>query len=228
MPLKIKTDKEVAQAFRKLFLVDPLSRLWTDKATELYNQQLKTVLAANNVMLYSTEKEEKSSIVERRNRTMKNIMWKYYTANNTQKYIDVLQSMVEKYNNTYHRSIKLTPSDARNPANYQHVHNALYAKVNARKATSPKFHDKVRITRKEGTFQKGFTPNWTEEVFTISSVKATKPPTYTIKDTLVEPVQGTFYSWVPLTDLEAWLSISNMLGGQLKTVVKTTLSFLGR
>ena len=69
------------------------------------------------------------------------------------------------------------------------------AKVNARKATSPKFHvgDKVRITRKEGTFEKGFTPNWTKKVFTVSSVKATKPPTYTIMDTLGEPVQGTFY-----------------------------------
>ena len=40
---------------------------------------------------------------------------------------------------------------------------------------------------------KGFTPNWTEEVFIISSMKATKPPTYTIKDTLGEPAQGTFY-----------------------------------
>ena len=38
-----------------------------------------------------------------------------------------------------------------------------------------------------------FTPNWTEEVFTISSVKATKPSTHTIKDILGEPFQGTFY-----------------------------------
>ena len=83
-------------------------------------------------------------------------MWKYFTANNTRKYIDILPSPVEKYNNTYHRSIELTPSDTRNSANYQHVHNALYAKVNARKATSPKFH--------VGTFEKGFTPNWTEEI----------------------------------------------------------------
>ena len=110
---------------------------------------------------------------------MKNVMWKYFTANNTQKYIDALPSMVEKYNNTYHRSIKLTPSDARNPASYQHLHNVLYAKVNARKATSSKFHvgdkvritrkkgtsskfhvgNKVRITRKKGTFEKGFTRN---------------------------------------------------------------------
>ena len=83
------------------------------------------------------------------------------------------QAWLETYNNTYHRSFKLTSSDARNPASYQHVHIALYAKVYARKATLPKFHvgDKVRITRKKGTFEKGFTPNWTEEVFTISSVK---------------------------------------------------------
>ena len=80
--------------------------------TESYNQQL--ILADNNMMLYSTENEEKLSSVERWNRMMKN-MWKYFTANNTQKYIDVLPSMVKGYNNTYHRSIKLTPSDARNP-----------------------------------------------------------------------------------------------------------------
>ena len=122
----------------------------------------------------------------------------------------------------------MTPLDAHNPAIYQHVHNALYGKVNARNATSSNFHvgDKVRITRKKGTFAKGFTPNWTAEVFTISSVKATKPPTYTIEDTREETVQWSFYvqelqlsaqeffriervlkkalnSWVPLTELEA-------------------------
>ena len=138
--MKTKTGKEVAHAFRNLFPSGPPSRVWTDKGTEFYNQQLKAVLAANNMTLYSTENEEKSSIVERWKRTMKNIMWKYFTANSMQKYIDVLSSMVEKYNNTYHRSIKLTPSDARNPANYQHVHNALCAKVNARKGTLSKFH----------------------------------------------------------------------------------------
>ena len=103
--------------------------------------------------------------------------------------------MEEKYNSTYHRSIKPKPTDARKPANYKHIHNALCAKVNARKAIPPKFHvgDKVRFVRKKGTFEKGFTPNWTEEVCTITTVKATKPPTYTIEDTCGEPVQGSFY-----------------------------------
>ena len=72
--------------FRKLFPNGHPSRLWIDKGSEFYNQQLKAVLSANNVLLYSTENEEKSSVVERWNRRMKNIMWKYFTANNTQKY----------------------------------------------------------------------------------------------------------------------------------------------
>ena len=107
----------------------------------------------------------------------------------------------------------MTPSDARNPAKYQHVHNALYANVNARKATSPKFHggDKVRITRKKGMFEIGVTPNWTEYVFTISSVKATKPQTYTIKDTLGEPVQGTFYEQELQSSVQEMFRIERVL-----------------
>ena len=86
VPLKTKTGKEVAMAFQELFTDNaPPSRLWTDKDTEFYNQQVKRVLIANNVTLYSMENEEKSSVVERWNRTMKN-MWKYFTANNTEIY----------------------------------------------------------------------------------------------------------------------------------------------
>ena len=74
VPLKTKTGKEFAQAFRKLFRNGHPSRLWTDKGTEFNNRQLRVVLEANDVIRYSTENEEKSSVVERWNRTMKNIM----------------------------------------------------------------------------------------------------------------------------------------------------------
>ena len=77
VPLKTKTSKEVAQAFRKLlFHNGHPSRLWTDKGREFYNRRLKGELEANNVMLYSTENEERLSVVGQCNRTMKNIMWK--------------------------------------------------------------------------------------------------------------------------------------------------------
>ena len=121
-------------------------------------------------MSHSTENEEKSSIIERWNRTIKYNV-EVFAANNTQKYINILPSMVDKYNNTYHRSIRPTPPYAHNPANYEHLHNTLYAEVNTEKATSPEFHvgDKVRITRKKATFENGFTPNWREEVFECES-----------------------------------------------------------
>ena len=129
-------------AFQELFADNaPSSRLWTDKGTEFYNQQVKRVLADNNVAVYSKGNEEKLSVVKRWKWTTK-----YFTANTTQKYIDVLPGMVGKYNNSYHRSIKLKLTDARKPANYRHIHNAVYVKVNAGKATPPRFHvgDKVR------------------------------------------------------------------------------------
>ena len=71
VPLKTKTGKEVALTFRKLFLACHPSCLWTDKGTEFYNAQLEAVLTANNVTLYSTENEEKSSVAERWNKTIR-------------------------------------------------------------------------------------------------------------------------------------------------------------
>ena len=192
--MKNKMGKEVAATLVKLFKIAVPSRLRTDKGTEFYNQHVRRVLDANNVTLYSNENGEKSSVAERWNRTMKRIMWKYFTANNTNKYIDELQNMVDKYNTTYHRSIKLTPSDARDPANCKHVFKALYGKF--KPPPSPaKFHvgEKVGISRKNDIFEKGFTPNWTEEVFQVSLVKHTNLITYSLEDLRGEPIKDSFY-----------------------------------
>ena len=124
-------------------------------------------------------------------------MWKYFTKHQTGVYINVLPEIIQKYNSTYHRSIKTTPTDARKPANYQHVFAALYEGKNLqiREKTKPKFKigDKVRITKKKKTFEKGYTANWTEEIFTVNKVQPTIPFTYKIKDTRGEEIQGTFY-----------------------------------
>ena len=124
-------------------------------------------------------------------------MWKYFSANNTKRYIDILNQLIDKYNNTKHRAIGCTPTVARQPASYQHVFKRLYAKKvkEDRNLIVPKFHigDKVRIVKKKKTFEKGFTPNWTEELFTISDVKDTKPPTYNIQDLKGETIKGSFY-----------------------------------
>ena len=76
--------------------------------------------------MYSTENEEKSCVVERWNRTMKEKMFKYFSANSTYIFIDVLDDMVKKYNNTKHSSIKMTPVAASDKQNESRVFLKLY------------------------------------------------------------------------------------------------------
>ncbi|XP_065674016.1 uncharacterized protein LOC136090965 [Hydra vulgaris] len=125
---------------------------------------------------------------------MKEKMFKYFSANSTRKYIDVLNEMVNKYNNTKHSSIKMTPVKASDEKNKNIVW--LNLNGNARsESVRPKFsiNDRVRITKKKTTFEKGYTPRWTEEVLTISQIQYIDPPTYKITDKNGEEIQGTFY-----------------------------------
>ena len=201
-PLKTKKGDEVAKTFSKLWQNEvPPKRLWVDKGSEFFNKAMKLVNKKKNIKMYTTENEEKSSVVERWNRTIKRIMYKYFTANNTNVYIDKLQDIVDKYNHTYHHSIKCTPASARESSNHQHVYHALngnederyIAKVKALENAKFKVGDRVRIVRKKKTFEKGFTPNWSEEIFTIDKVKDTNPVTYSIIDFDGEEIKGSFY-----------------------------------
>ena len=112
VPLKNKSGLSVAKAFEELFRTRKPNKIWSDKGTEFYNKDVSKVLRENDIEIYSTENEEKSAVVERWNRTMKEKMYKYFSANNTYKYIDVLDSLVSQYNGKKHRTIKMTPLEA--------------------------------------------------------------------------------------------------------------------
>ncbi len=190
VPLKQKTGLATANAFKRIFDSGRKpKRLWVDKGKEFYNKNVKSL-----VQLYSTENEEKSSVVERWNRTMKERMFKYFSANSTRRYIDVLDALVEQYNNKYHSSIKMSPTVASLKQNEYSSWRNLYPATD-RQPTTPTFAvgDRVRITKKKTIFEKGYTPRWTEEVFTISKIQYTDPPTYKIKDSNGEEIQGSFY-----------------------------------
>ena len=92
-----------------------------DKGKEFYNKDVKGL-----IKLYSTENEEKSSVVERWIRMMKETMWKYFSANSTNVYIDVLPDLVREYNNTRHSSIKMTPVKASKKENELRLWRNLY------------------------------------------------------------------------------------------------------
>ena len=125
---------------------------------------------------------------------MRDKMFKYFSANYTKKYIDVLDALVDQHNSTVHSSIKMTPTEASLKKHEAKVGRNLYPE-DVRENIVPKFSigDKVRITKKKGTFEKGYTSRWTEEVFTVSRIQYTVPPTYKITDYNDEEIQGTFY-----------------------------------
>jgi len=106
-PMESKTGLKVANALKNIFKERKPDKLWVGMGREFYNKEVLKL-----VSLYSTENEEKSCVVERWNRTMKEKMFKYCSANSTRRYIDVLDELVEQYNNTKHSSIGMTPKEA--------------------------------------------------------------------------------------------------------------------
>ena len=180
IPLKDKTGKSVASALETIFKERKPEKMWVDQGKEFfYNKHVKDFIE-----LYSTENEEKSSVVERWIRTMKEKMWKYFSANSTNVYINVLPDLVREYNNTRHSSIKMTPVKASKKENEVRVWRNLYPEHLEIYDIKPKFS--VRISKKKKTFEK-------EEIFTIVEVKRTSPATYEIADLNGEEITGTFY-----------------------------------
>ena len=195
VPLRTKTGLEVSGALASIFRENKPKMLWVDKGKEYYNRHVLDLLAKDKIQIYSTENEEKSSVCERWNRTIKTKMYKQFTIQNNTIYIDILPKILSSYNNSKHRSIGMTPKEARKPENYGKAYFHLYGDLGSAGA-KPAFAvgDSVRISKyKRKTFDKGYTPNWTEEVFTIDKIQMTHPITYKIRDGNGEEIQGTFY-----------------------------------
>ena len=152
IPLKDKTGQSVASALETIFKERKPEKMWVDKGKEFYNKHVKALIE-----LYSTENEEKSSVFERWIRTMKEKMWKYFSANATNVYINVLPDLVGKYNNTRHSAIKMTPVKASKKENELRVWRNLYPEHLEVYDIKPKFSvvDKVRISKMKKTFEKG-------------------------------------------------------------------------
>ena len=120
--------------------------------------------------------EGKSVVPERFIRTLKNKIFKHMTAVLENVYFDVLDNILDKYNNTVHRTVKIKPVD---------VTCDSYAEYNKdSNVTRPKFKfgDHVRISKYKNIFAKGYTQNWSDDVFVFSKVKDTVPWTYVISD----------------------------------------------
>ena len=140
------------------------NKIWVDKGSEFYNNSFKKWLKDNNIEMYSIHNEGKSVVAERFIKTLKNNIYKYMTAISKNVYIDKIYDIVDEFNNTYHRTIKMKPVDVND-----NTYIDFEKEVNDK---NPKFKvgDHVRISKYKNIFAKGYAPNWSG-VFVIKEVK---------------------------------------------------------
>ena len=151
------------------------------------------LLNENNIKLYSTNNSEmKSAVVERFNRTFKNMMYKNFTENNNVIFYNILDELVNNYNNKYHSTIKMTPIDGSKKINENKLKN-IYNFENTKKPGKFKIGDKVRLSLEKNIFEKGYDTNWTQKIFVIYDIKYSNVTYYYLKDLNNEKLQGTFY-----------------------------------
>jgi hypothetical protein len=204
-PVKTKSAKDVLEAFKDIISVEnrkPKHSIHCDQGKEFLNRFFHSWCEENNVTMYQTHtSQQKAVIVERFNRTLKTNMWKQFTRQDTHTWIHILPKLVENYNYTKHSKLKMTPFDASKEI-YQ---NRIQQQVNPKPTDTsgfdrtPRFkpNEKVRISRAKQTFEKGYTPKWSHEVFTVDGVfvpgTVKEPIYYRVKDYNDELIEGAFY-----------------------------------
>ena len=130
---------------------------------------LKIFLKINNIEMYPIYNEGKSVVAERFIRTLKNKIFKHMTTISEYVYIDVLNDIVNRYNNTVHKTIKMELIDVTGDSYVE------YNEESNKKNPKFKVNDHVRISKYKNIFAKGYVPNWSEEVFIVNDIKNTVP-----------------------------------------------------
>lgn len=196
VPIKKKTADEIIRAFKLIF--DTTTRrpinLQSDKGREFTNKNFAVFLKQYAVNFFTAnDPATKASICERFIKTIKALIFKYFTHKNTQVYYDVLHTLVNIYNSRHHRSINMAPS-AVNGLNVLEVWRNLKRYANDQKI-HPKYHvnDCVLISNTKNVFDKGYKPKWSTELFLVDKVSQHQPVTYNLKDTDNQPIRGIFY-----------------------------------
>ena len=176
-PLKDKKGVSIVNAFDKIIKQSNRkpNKIWVDEGSEFYNNVFKKWLSDNDIIMYSTYKEGKSVVAERFIRTLKNKLYKHMTATGKNVYYNVLGDVVNKYNNTKYNNKRV----------YIDEHNEKDSRF--------KVGDRVRISKFKNIFAKGYTPNWSKEIFIVNKINDTVPYTYNIKDLNDEEIIGSFY-----------------------------------
>ena len=195
-PLKTKNSEEIINSFKDIFKKSKRKpKLFqSDEGSEFTNNQTQNFFKNNNIKWYHTfNRDIKCSICERYNRTILNKIYKNFTLNNNTIWINDLDKLVNEYNNSYHRSIKMKPINASLKSNENIVRNNLFNFRNTNKKPKFSINDKVRVSLLKNTFEKSYTSNWTEEIFIIDDIKTSNVHYYFLKNLQGKKIDEMFY-----------------------------------
>ena len=182
------------------------NKIWVDKGSEFYNRSLGSWLEKNGIKMYSAQSERKSFVAEGFIRILINKIYKYMISISKNVYINELDQIVNKYNNTYHSTIKMKPANVKS--------NTYIDSGKETNDENPKFEigHNVRISKYKNVFPKVYILDRSEEVFVIRKVKNTVLLTHVINNLNWEEIVGTFY--------EKEMQKANQIGFKIGKVTK--------
>ena len=194
-PLKNKNSNEIINAFKDIFKKSKRKTnfIQSDEGSEFTNKVVQNFFKDDNIQWYRTfNRDIKCSICERFNRTILNKIYKNFTLNNNTIWIKDLNKLVKEYNNFFHRSIKMKSIDASKKSNENIVRKNYNVEITNKKQ---KFSigDKVRISLLKNTFEKGYTSNWSEQIYVIDDIKSSNVHYYYLKDLNGNEIDIMFY-----------------------------------
>lgn len=192
-PLKSKNGQEVTQAMHKILSGNRKPKnIQSDDGTEFYNSHFQKLIKEYSINHYSTFSVMKASIVERLIRTLKHWLWQTFSLNGSYKWVNQMKDLIKRYNIKIHSTIGMKPSSV-NKANSNKLLQSVYSHIKIKCPTKYKVGDNVRISKYKTIFSKGYTGNWTTEIFKIHKVQNTNPATYLLQDLKQQPISGCFY-----------------------------------
>ena len=197
-PLKVKTASATLEAFKGIIgnqLPQPPKVVRTDRGKE-FEGCFDRFLRDHKIQHYWAMGKHKANYAERFIRTLRGKLLRYLTHQHSYRYIDALPELVQSYNNTYHRSIGMTPNEVTEKTAIA-LRNRLYGATTKPEAMKPlqtlQLGDQVRILCDEkSAFAKNAAQQWTEEYFEVYAKLDGNPASYLLKDMLNVPVRGRF------------------------------------
>ena len=193
-PIKSKKISDIKPCFQKIFKERKPKFIWSDKESSFFSNEMLKFFEDNNVKIYYTNSNLKAVVIERFNRSLRELMMKEFVKNNNTVWYNILQKLVKFYNNRYHNTIKDKPINI-NKSNEKYIKDTIYTYDITNKIPKFKINDIVRISlkRRELFDKPSANIKWSEELFKIYSINKSNVITYKITDMNNEIIKGIFY-----------------------------------